>query len=485
VDRITCIRRIKSILSLCVALLISIQIYALQIDVRTYQFFGEQPYTELYLRVDGQSVTWKDNQAIVEVLMYISDKDSHIVHYDKFELALTTPDRSRDLLQLKRISLKPGSYTVKIEAKDLFKAANVIEMEQRFHVSEQSAKYEISDIVPIAEIRKDSSTSLLVKNGFYMEPLAYHYVDTSRHQINLYLECYQQSESNQDVYLQYAVIEGDPKSPAHTILLTRVKKLQGAGTEPLVVPVPVQVIRSGQYYLYAAIIDKMKNVLATQTSDIIISNPKADIAYLDNYNETPENAFVTSIKADDIDYVLKAHIPITDQNQMGTLKELIKSNKIRSQRQFIFQLWKSRSPINPEKAFNMYMEVARAVDKMFYSTVGFGFQTDRGYIFLKYGKPTNVLSVDNEMDAPPYEIWYYNNLAQTAQTNVRFLFYNPSLVHNDFHLLHSTCIGERQNTAWEVELYKSVPMEKEGNSTDAKTVGTNWNRNARKYFNEF
>ena len=131
------------------------------------------------------------------------------------------------------------------------------------------------------------------------------------------------------------------------------------------------------------------------------------------------------------------------------------------------------------------MDVAKAVDKTYYSTVGYGFQTDRGYIFLKYGKPTNVLTVDDELDAPPYEIWFYNNLPVTSQTNVRFLFYNPSLAHNDFQLLHSTCLGEKSNLRWEVELYKSVPKEKEGNSTDATTVGPNWNRNARKYFEEF
>jgi len=100
-------------------------------------------------------------------------------------------------------------------------------------------------------------------------------------------------------------------------------------------------------------------------------------------------------------------------------------------------------------------------------------------------KPTNVVSIDTEPDAVPYEIWYYNNMPQTQQTNVRFLFYNPSLSHNDFKLLHSTCIGERVNSAWETVLYKSVPLERLGNSTDATQVKDNWNRNARRYFNEY
>jgi hypothetical protein len=85
----------------------------------------------------------------------------------------------------------------------------------------------------------------------------------------------------------------------------------------------------------------------------------------------------------------------------------------------------------------------------------------------------------------PPEIWYYHSIPLTRQTNVRFLFYNPSLVHNDFRLLHSTCLGERMNPAWETELYKSVPNERIGNTIDATQVQENFNRNARRYFNEY
>ena len=131
------------------------------------------------------------------------------------------------------------------------------------------------------------------------------------------------------------------------------------------------------------------------------------------------------------------------------------------------------------------MEVARAVDKEFYSSVGYGFETHRGYMFLKHGKPSSVLSIDNEPDAPPYEIWYYNKIMTTNQTNVRFIFYNQSLAHNDFWLLHSTCYGERNNPAWEHQLYSSVSTEKTANDLHGEEVKRGWNRQARMYFNQF
>jgi GWxTD domain-containing protein len=268
-------------------------------------------------------------------------------------------------------------------------------------------------------------------------------------------------------------------------LFSKYKKIGKNYTEPTLLYFPVNSLRSGDYHILVNIINKEKKSMASRKINFVKSNPIADIAFMENFNEFLENSFVQQIKADELDYVLKAHLPITDQHQVATLTELIKSDKTKSQRQFLFQYWKSKAGTNPGEAYKSYMEVAKAVDKMFYSNVGFGFQSDRGYIFLKYGKPTNVVTIDTETDAVPYEIWYYNYIAQSRQTNVRFLFYNPSLVHNDFKLLHSTCIGEKVNPAWEVELYKSVPAERLGNAIDATKVGENWNRNARRYFNDF
>jgi GWxTD domain-containing protein len=164
---------------------------------------------------------------------------------------------------------------------------------------------------------------------------------------------------------------------------------------------------------------------------------------------------------------------------------MIKEAPIQAQRKFLLNFWNENAPTSPEFSYQKYMEVVNAIDKEYNSNVGYGFETDRGYIFLRYGQPSNILNVDTEPDSYPYEIWYYHYLKETNQTNVRFIFYNKSLVHNDFSILHSTCIGEKQNPAWEIELYRKgleVPIT---NSIDGTTVGDGWQRNAKRYFNEY
>ncbi len=156
------------------------------------------------------------------------------------------------------------------------------------------------------------------------------------------------------------------------------------------------------------------------------------------------------------------------------------------QYQFLFAFWANRQPNHPEAAYKQYMEVARAVDNLYSSGFGHGFETDRGYTFMKYGKPSDIVSVEDEPSAPPYEIWIYYDFPQTTQSNVKFLFYNPTLVGDDYRLLHSTARGEIQNPQWELELYRDAPNDISGsNFVDATGVEDNLYRVASRYFNDF
>ena len=463
---------------------------SINVEVSTFSFYGANPYTEVYFRVEGNSVNWSKNDGVkrasVDILYYVYRTDGSIAAYDKFELTSVVYDTIVDFLGVKRFKLSSGEYTIKIEVNESSIPTNKVEMEQKLLVDSPANKFLLSDILLLGEIKKDTSDNAMVKNEVYMEPLAYNFSSGSQQRLDFYIESYlQDTTAGSEYFLQYHIMEGFSSNVNTKPLLSKYKKIVVKPTEPALLYFPANSLRSGDYHILVNIIDKEKKSLASRKINFVKSNPVADIAHLENFNELLENSFVQQIKTEDLDYILKAHLPITDQHQVSTLGELIKSNKIKSQRQFLFQYWKSKASANPEGAYKAYMDVAKAVDKMFYSNVGFGFQSDRGFIFLKYGKPTNVVSIDTEPDAVPYEIWYYNYVSLSRQTNVRFLFYNPSLAHNDFKLLHSTCIGEKVNPAWETELYKSVPAERLGNTIDATQVGENWNRNARRYFNDF
>ena len=464
--------------------------FSINIDVNTYAFYGSKSYVEVFTRVDCASVTWSQKgdkkTAGVNFILIISNNVGEIVAYDKYDLNSESLDTIRDFLTVKRFQLQAGSYTIKVEATDNSNLENKVQLEKKISVDSKFPSTGLSDIQLLGVCYPDSSDNVLAKNGIYIEPLAYQYLSQKNEFLRFYLEVYRADSSmTKELFIQYAILEGLKDNITSSSVLSKYKKLNLSPVEPLMLTLPVKDLKSGDYHLVINVQDKLKNVLATRKVNFTKSNPDADIEFLENYNDKLNNSFAQKIGAEDMDYILKALLPVTDQNQVSTLGELLKSNKLKSQQSFIFQMWKAKSPSNPEESYKAYMEVARAVDKKFYSNVGYGFQSDRGHIFLKYGKPSNVLAVDTEVDAPPYEIWYYTYLPTTRQTNVRFLFYNPSLSHNDYKLLHSTCLGERTNPAWETVLYGSVPQDRQGTATDATTVKENFNRNARRYFNEY
>ena len=81
----------------------------------------------------------------------------------------------------------------------------------------------------------------------------------------------------------------------------------------------------------------------------------------------------------------------------------------------------------------------------------------------------------------------YYNFPVTNQTNVKFLFYNPSLAGEDYIMLHSTARGEIQDPKWERKLYsRNLTEYVDGdNYNDATGVQRNLGHRAREYFTDY
>ena len=134
--------------------------------------------------------------------------------------------------------------------------------------------------------------------------------------------------------------------------------------------------------------------------------------------------------------------------------ESISPSKYREIEDFFTNFWIKRNKENPREAwYKYYNQVMRT--NYNYSTLSLkGYKTDRGHYYLKYGPPYDIEYHHSSVNGPPYEIWTYNTTPD-GQVNVFFVFYNPDLVTNDFHLLHSTARGEFRNENWKEILHIS------------------------------
>ena len=169
------------------------------------------------------------------------------------------------------------------------------------------------------------------------------------------------------------------------------------------------------------------------------------------------------------------------------LNSVSRDTSLSNKRFFVFRHFVREDPNDPEGAYNKYMNLVNAVHQKFRSGFRYGFETDRGRAYLRFGAPDDLVHVEDEPGACPYEIWIYYNFPKTKQTNVKFLFYNPSLAGEDYITLHSTARGEIQDPKWERKLYNRNPTEyiDGDNYHDATGVQRNLGRRAKEYFTDF
>ena len=118
---------------------------------------------------------------------------------------------------------------------------------------------------------------------------------------------------------------------------------------------------------------------------------------------------------------------------------------------FFYSFWNERDQVDPKRKWLAYKQALWETDELFSTRLKKGWQTDRGNIYLKYGKPNTVSDKTREEGAYPYFIWHYYKAG--VYSNGKFVFYNRDIGQEDYELLHSNVRGERTNSKWNLVLH--------------------------------
>jgi GWxTD domain-containing protein len=469
-------------LVLCISLGLSLSLRSapdVSIDISRFQADPLQ-YIEISLYIIGSSLSCDPQKTKVygvEYVIIIRDSMDQVVAGNRYRLSKEGCP-AKDLIDVKRFSLSRGAYTVEIEANDLVDSFDKVTILQEVVVEDVNESGTLSDIQLLSTITsKEDEVSSLHKSGLILEPLPFRFYYPALTTLYVYLETYHAEKLEGQPYLQYTIkpLSGDIPSPVITY-----KKINKEAVASNVLQLDISTLLSGPYILEAALFDGNKQLQEIRKVGFSRFNPKGDSLFIDSGMLNVDFGFVKEIPEDSLEYDLRAIAPIVNPLEMDVLNSLIKKGNTKSRQFFLHKFWVGQAGKLAGPAFYSYMKVAKVVDENYRSGFGYGFETDRGYVFLKYGKPDEVITVEDEPSAPPYEIWFYTTFSATHQTNVRFLFYNPSLVRNGFQLLHSTARGEKYNDRWEVVLYQDATQEIPGVNSDV--MGDNVYRNAREYF---
>jgi GWxTD domain-containing protein len=464
-------------------LLVSLQVSALSALVGHTVFFspdskGFAPYVDLYWEIEASSLAFTMMpgdvpiwSAQIEVNITLSN-DTGAFLRDQY--IMQTPDApSREMatgqtiLNLRRYELPSGTTTTaEVTFTEVGNVANKYTYKDIIKVESPGVCFS-SGLQLLDTAYRSKTESQFQRNGMQHIPLSVPFLDDSRSALNYYFEIYglDKVQKPQPYVLKTFI----SKKMNENALLKYIKTdtLPADVIVPKYGSYPIGSLESGNYYLNISVFDNDNNKLAgsslffqranknakettevdTTSVSIYDTVAKKDIATLDL-----AKTFVAKYNHPQLVAIMKMLIPISDEVERQNIQGFLNKPDEMYSRYFVYNFWLNRNPDKPEAEWDKYAEKVREVNKMFGGGTVPGYETDRGYTYLKYGKPNERIIVTAEQGALPYEIWQYFAVKTQGRDGI-FLFYKPGSMISDYKVLHTTVTGEARDMNWRNTLY--------------------------------
>jgi GWxTD domain-containing protein len=458
-------------------------------DYKVYFTPMKISYVETLLQFSSVSLKYLANEngnleSSLEVTQIFKIGDS-IVLADKY--IINSPEMIdstiEDYYDVKRFQLPVGDYNYELIITDLNNKETVSgKLNVVVNTCSQN-EVSFSSIGFIQSAAKSTEKSYFVKNGYFILPYLTNYFPPVNNKIATYFELYntQLLLGDGEKFLITFEIENF-KTGKKIEDAFKFQKLTTSEVVPVLSFMSIETLPSGEYNFVVSLIDKNNIILKTEKlyfqrrSDIIVPS-SVSIENLDI-----ANSFTNDIDYDSIPFYLNSLMPISERMDDDAILSLLKSRDTVSMQKYFHSFWVLTAPLNAYEGWLKYKEQVMYCEAIFGTQIKHGFETDRGRVFLQYGAPNDLQDIKHDHTTVPYQIWHYYRIGQ--RSNIRYVFYNPDLVTNDYPLLHSNMQGELQNTNWQEYLqdYANPDRNLDPNikSTDKDAI---YDSNSGRYFN--
>lgn len=428
----------------------------------TYSVPGMTPYVENAIAFDCRSATYKEFEpgkfkAQVEITTVFRKGEK--TTFSKIALdsptVTDTSHLSGAFIGQQRFSLENGEYEMSLIVTDMNSGVALPEQKTTVVVDYPDNTPSVSDILLFDSYTKAAKAGECTKSGYDFLPRVYPFYGPKDEKLNFYVELYNSDKLYADgKYLVNYYIETYESSTVMQNYFYR-KSFEVGKVTSLMNTIDIKDLPSGNYYLVVEMRDRSNEQICFNSWFFQRSNPNVGYDFDDLSGVNIANTFVSEIThLDSLRRFISYLDPICTENERNYSVNLVKTTDVKTMQQFLFNFWSTRSPMNPKQGFLDYLAAVKRVNMSFKSTSQPGYRTDRGYVFLKYGQPDNIMQSPNEPGAYPYEIWHYYVVAN--QRNRKFVFMSKDDSTNDYQLIHSDMIGEVKNPAWQREIYSRI-----------------------------
>ncbi|HOT96735.1 MAG TPA: GWxTD domain-containing protein [bacterium] len=207
---------------------------------------------------------------------------------------------------------------------------------------------------------------------------------------------------------------------------------------------PMRDIPSGTYQLEYALTDSANGVLLRKSKLFLVQNPGLKPLAPVFAQGDQEMHFLDDFDLKKLDEEFDKLFALTSKGDRDIYRSLKEAD---AKRAFLYKFWASLTP--PDYSLTQdfrirYMKDCEYVANYFSRPGKSGWRSDRGIVFLRYGKPSDIERHTVGKDTKPYEIWHYENI----ENGVIFVFVDR-MGFNQYELIHSTMRGEVYNPQWE------------------------------------
>lgn len=425
-----------------------------------------ESFVDVFISFNARTVEYNNGISNIESTVLIKN-GQHIIDFRKTKVE-SPPLRSdsvpNDFVDVQRFPLNNGKYTIEILLRDLnIENADTVQISYPFELFFSGNQIEISDIELIDRMYKSEEQNLYTKAGYQVIPYVSNYFPLSLTEIKFYAEVYN-SDNKFGVDEMFLVVAQITNSGGDVVdSYRKMMRLETKNVNVILSSFNIEKLYSGTYKLQLEVRDKENKLLKSNSFQFFRNNPRPITEVILSDSMFDGEVLFTEMVPDRavLEEYIKSMWPRADQLERKIIDKQVKTASTEELQRFMYAFWYKRAPENPQEAWDKYNDLVHITQDLYSTQIKRGYETDRGRVFLEYGRPNQLVDVPAEPSAYPYQIWHYYHIENNTYSlsNIKFVFYNRDLSTNDYRLLHSDMRGEVYYARWDAELHsRTTPM---------------------------
>lgn len=455
---------------------------------------SNKPYLETYLTISGNSVKYVPVsggfQANVSVSWKIT-KGLEVIKSSSYNLLSPLVSDSlnkQSFIDNQRFSLPNGNYQLEFTITDnAVKDKPTTHNEKITILYNRDKKIYSSDIQILESFTKTTTPSNLSKNGYELIPYTVNYYPKTQNSLKFYFETYNLdtifNKNSKCVYLYY--IENSETLKIQNGF-SGFQKQTVQRVNPLLNQIDITNLPSGNYNLVIELKDST-NVKHVQKKWFFQRQSNAvdnSVVGINSNIKTIEDYFNSVQSIDSLKQFIECIWPRSTTKEREWQQIQIVKKDPSLMRSYLVDYWKAEAgdSLNAMAIWITYYKSVLETKELFKCGKQKGYYTDRGRVYLQYGKPNQRTQVNSEPNTYPYEIWQYYRIYDKATgrffSNKKFVFVNAAIADDCYKLIHSDLRGEIYDEKWRFKLVnRSQQSQNVDETKPAGTYGSNMDDN--------